>query len=180
MPYNLSHHARSCKSDESPAGVLRSGSLLLLLAAFRANAANFRAAHCDIDAAVARDLLFQLFVQFAFHFAHFSAAQTCDMNMVAGPVAFVEMAIAAKVEQIELVNQAVALQEIDRTVDGDSCDVGVDFLRALEDFTGIEMAARRLHHLEKHAALAREPDPARAQFALQTSGRFVDVDAFSG
>jgi hypothetical protein len=42
------------------------------------------------------------------------------------------------------------------------------------------MAARRLHHLQQHAALAREPDPARAKFALQTPRRFVDVDSFSG
>jgi hypothetical protein len=100
--------------------------------------------------------------------------------MVAWPVAFVEMTVAAKVEQVELVDQAVAFQQIDRAVDRDARDVGIDFLRALENFSSVEMAARRLHHLEKHAALPRQPDPARAELTLQTSGRFVDVDSFSG
>jgi hypothetical protein len=52
--------------------------------------------------------------------------------MVARPVAFVEMTVAAKVQQVELVNQAVAFQQIDGAIDGDARDVGIDFLRALE------------------------------------------------
>jgi hypothetical protein len=96
------------------------------------------------------------------------------------PVAFVEVTVAAKMKQIELVDQAVPFQQIDRAIDGDARDVGIDFLCALEDFARVEMAARGFHHLQEHAALAREPDPARAELALQTSRRFVDVDAFSG
>ena len=151
-----------------------------LLQAVLAVAADFCAGHCHFHVEVARNLLLQLLVQPAFEFAHFSAAQARHVNMVARAVALVEVAVAAKVEQIELVDQAVALQQIDRAVDSDARDVGIDFLRPLEDFACIEMPARRLHHLEKHAALAREPDPARAKLALQTSGRFVDVDSFSG
>jgi hypothetical protein len=90
------------------------------------------------------------------------------------------MAVAAKVEQIELVNQSVALQQIDCAIDGDARDVGIDFLRAIENLSGVEVAARRLHHLQEDSALAGEADPARAEFALQTSRRFVDVDSFSG
>jgi hypothetical protein len=106
--------------------------------------------------------------------------QTGDVNVVARPVAFVEVAVAAKMKQVELVDQAVALQQIDRAIDGNARDVRIDFLRALENFAGVEVASRRLHHLQEHSALAREPDSARAEFALQAPRRFVDVDSFSG
>ena len=158
----------------------RTDALLLLPLALRANAADFSAAHRDIDAAVARDLLLQLFVQLAFHFSHFSTMQTGDVNVVARAVAFVEVPVAAKVKQVELVDEPMAFQQIDRAIDGNARDVGIDFLRALEDFAGVEVAARGLHHLQKHSALAREPDSTGAKFALQASGRLVDVDSFSG
>ena len=82
---------------------------LAWFAAVGAEAAYFCAGHCDFDAAVAGDLGFQLLVEFAFEFADFAAADAGDVDMVARAVGFVEMAIAAEMQKIELVDQAVAL-----------------------------------------------------------------------
>src|SRR5271156_1847436 len=78
-------------------------------AAVGAEAAYFCAGYCDFDAAVAGDLGFQLLVEFAFEFADFAAADAGYVDVVAGAVAFVEVAVAAEVQEIELVDQAVAL-----------------------------------------------------------------------
>ena len=42
------------------------------------------------------------------------------MNVVARAVAFVEVLVAAQVEQVELVDQAVAFQQVDGAVDRDA------------------------------------------------------------
>ena len=59
----------------------------------------------------------QLFEWLAFHFAHFPQRGQRPHVNVARPVAFEEMVgSAAKVQQVELVNQAVAVfRQINRT-----------------------------------------------------------------
>ena len=92
--------------------------MLTGFAAVGAEAAYFGAGNRDFDAAVAGDLALQLFVEFAFEFADFAAADAGDVDVVARAMAFVEMAVAAEVQEIELVNEAMTLQEIQRAIDG--------------------------------------------------------------
>lgn len=139
---------------------------LSLCAAIAAQAADFGSGDADLDVAVARNLLHQIFVKLAFEFADFPAADAGDVNVVARAVAFVIVPVAAKVQQVELVNQPMSLQQVDRAVDRHRRDVRIDLVRTPEDFGRVEMAPRRLHHLQDHAALARQPNPPRAQFAL--------------
>src|SRR5277367_4195067 len=87
-------------------------------AAVGAEAAYFCAGYGDFDAAVAGDLGFQLLVEFAFELADFAAADAGDMDMVARAVAFVEVAIAAEMQEIEFVDEALTLEKIQRAIDG--------------------------------------------------------------
>jgi hypothetical protein len=151
-----------------------------LAAAVGADSAHFRAADGDFDASVARDLFLQLLVQLAFHLADFATTHAGNVDMIARAVAFVEMAVAAQVEQIELVDQAVALQQVNRAIDRHASDFRIDFLGAIEDFTGVKMAARGFHHLKQNAALACEANPASGELVLEVARRFVNVDAFAG
>jgi len=57
-------------------------------------------------------------------------------------------------QQVEFVYQALALQEIQRAIDGDARYAWIYFLGALENFVGVEMAARCVHDLQEDAALA--------------------------
>ena len=100
--------------------------------------------------------------------------------MVARSVALVEVPMAAKVEKVEFIDQAVMLQQFERAIDGDACDLWVDFLRMIENFPRIEVLRSALHHLQHYAALPGETYPARTQFPLEAPKRLVLVDAFAG
>ena len=148
-------------------------------AAVGAEAADFCAHDGDFDAAVSSDWLFELFVKFAFEFADFAAAHAGYVNVVARAVAFVEVAVAAEVEKIEFVDQALALQQVEGAINGDLGDSRIYFYGAFEDFAGVQVAAGGFHHLEEDAALASEANAAGAQGLLQMAGGFA-VDAFAG
>jgi len=132
------------------------------LAAIRAEAAYFGSRYGDFDSAIAGNLAFQFLVEFTFELANLSASHAGYVDMVARAVALVEMPVAAKVKKIELVNQALALQQIDRAIHGDASDRGINFLGAFEDFARVQVAAGCLHHLQQDAALAREANAAGA------------------
>ena len=70
------------------------------------------------------------------------------MNVVAGAVAFVEVAIAAEMEEVEFVNEAVAFQEIYGAIDGYLSDARVQFAGAFQDFAGVQVAAGGFHYLK--------------------------------
>lgn len=99
--------------------------------------------------------------------------------MVARAVALVEVAVAAEMQQIEFVDQAVAFQKIERAIDGYARDVFVDFLSAVEDFVGVQVAAGGFHDLQDDAALFGQADTFGAEGLLQVAGSFV-VDALAG
>jgi hypothetical protein len=149
-------------------------------AAFLAVTADFRAGNRNLDTAVARNLLLQFLVERAFDFANLPAAQAGNVDMIAWPVRFVEMAVAAEVQQVEFVNQALALEHLKRPVDSYARDVFVELLRALEDFVRVEMARRAFDHLNEHAALPRKPYAALAKLALEAAGRLMSVDPLAG
>jgi hypothetical protein len=154
--------------------------MLAGFAAVGAEAAYFCPGYGDFDAAVAGNLALQLFVEFAFEFADFAAAHAGYVDVIARAVAFVEMAVPAEVEQVELVDQTVVLEEFERAIDGDAGDIGIDLLREREYFAGVQVLRGALHHLQDHTALARQTNAARAELPLQAAGRLVNVDTFAG
>ena len=125
------------------------------LAAIRTETSYFGPRYGDFDAAVVRNLAFQFFVELAFKLANFSASHARYVDMVARAMALVKVPVAAKVKKVEFINQALALQQVDRAIHGDASDPGVDFLGAFEDFTRVQMAAGGFHYLQQDAALAR-------------------------
>ena len=102
------------------------------------------------------------------------------MDVVAGTVAFVEVLVAAEVQEVELVDEAVALEQIEGAVDGDAMHAGIDFLGAFEDGAGVEVALGVVHDLEEDSSLAGEADAALFESGLQAAGALVGVDAFAG
>ena len=102
------------------------------------------------------------------------------MDVIAGAVAFVEVLVAAQVEEVELVDQSVALEHVKGTVDGDAMDARVEFLRAIQDGAGIEVALGIVHDLEQDFSLAREAHSALGEGFLQAAGALVGVDSLAG
>ena len=133
-----------------------------------------------MNVAIAGDLFFELLVEARFEFADFAAAETRDMNVIAWAVGFVVVAIAAKMEKIEFIDEALALEEIDGAVNGDEVDFRINFLGALEDLVDVEMLLGGIHDLKNDATLAGDTNAALAQGGLEMAGGLGRVDAFSG
>jgi hypothetical protein len=150
------------------------------LQTFGAVAANFRARHRHLHVKIPRDLFLQLLVQAAFEFAHLSATQTGHVNVIARAVRLVIVPVAAKVEQIQFVDQALLFEQINRAVDGDEVDARVNLLSAFQDLVHIQMLLSIVHHLQNDAALPGHADSARGHRLLKFSGCFRGIEALTG
>ena len=126
------------------------------------------------------DLLLELLVEAAFEFADLAAAKAGDVDVVARAVAFVIVAVAAKMEEVELVDEALFFEEVDGAVNGDEMNAGIDFLGALEDLVDIEMLLGGVHHFENDAALASQANFAFTNGLLKLSGGLGGVEALAG
>jgi hypothetical protein len=113
-------------------------------------------------------------------FADFSAFQAGYVDVVAGPMAFVEVLVAAEVQEVEFVDEAGALEQVKSAINRDTMDSGIDFLGAFEDGAGVEVAFGVVHYFEEDFSLAREAYAALFQGGLEAAGALVRVDAFAG
>jgi len=102
------------------------------------------------------------------------------VDVIARAVGFVVMAVAAEVEEIEFVDEALFFEEVDGAVDGDEVDGGVHFLGAFEDLIDVEVLFGVVHDFENDAALAGEADSLFAEGFLEVAGGVGGVDAFAG
>ena len=72
--------------------------------------------------------------------------------MVAQAVAFALIVVPGRqawmCEEVKLVNEADALEHIERAIDGNAMNVGINFLGAIEDGSSVEVLIPALiHHL---------------------------------
>ncbi len=101
------------------------------------------------------------------------------MDVITRAVGFVIVAIAAKMEEIEFVDETFFFEEIDGAIDGDEMDFGADLLGALEDLVDVEMLLSGVHDLENDAALACEPNSPLAEGVAEVARGCGGVDAFT-
>jgi len=76
----------------------------LAIAAVLAEAADFGPRHSNLDIEIVGNLRFQILIKLRFKLADFAAANACHVNVIARPVAFVIMAMAAQMQKIEFVD----------------------------------------------------------------------------
>jgi len=91
------------------------------------------------------------------------------VDVVARAVAFVEVLVAAEVQQVELIDEAVAFQQIKGAVNGDAMNAGIDFPGPFENGAGVQVAFGVVHDLEQDFSLAREPHTALFESGLQAA-----------
>ena len=145
-----------------------------------ADAADFGAGDGYLHFEVAGDLFLELFVEAGFEFADLAAAETGDVNVVAGAVGFVVVAIAAEMEKIELVDETFFFEQVDGAIDGDEMDGGIDFLGAREDLVDVEVLLGSVHDFQDDATLASEANSLFTQSLLEMAGGIGGVDTFAG
>jgi hypothetical protein len=149
------------------------------VAAIFAKAADFRARDGDFDVEIIRDLRFQIFVKLRFEFTDSSAAHASDMDVITRAMAFVIMAMATEMEKVEFVDEAVIFEKVHRAIDRDARDIGVDLLRALENFLRVHVTRRAFEHFDEHHTLPRETNAAFSNLAREMARRLVLVDTFA-
>ena len=101
------------------------------------------------------------------------------MDMIARAVGFVVVAVAAEVEEIEFIDETFLFEKVNRAVNGDEVNFGIDFLGAGEDLVHVEMLLGGIHDLQDDAALAGETNMALAKGGLEVASGSSGVDAFS-
>lgn len=138
-------------------------------AALGAVAANFKARNHNVETAIALDLAFQPVEEIALELQDFSAPQAGHMNVVPLRAALVEMLFALHVHQVKFIDQAVPLEQFERTVNRDSIDASIEFLRVPQNLRGVEVLIRSFDHAQDGPALVRQPHTARCQRCLQSS-----------
>jgi hypothetical protein len=143
------------------------------------DAADFGAGDGHLDVTVAGDLILELLVEPGLELANLAAAETGDMDMVAGTMGFVIVSVTAKVKKVEFVDEAFFLEKVDGAVDGDEVDFGIDLLGASEDLIDVEVLLGGIHDLKNDAALAGEADAALTERTLKNALGLGDVDAFA-
>ena len=102
------------------------------------------------------------------------------MNVIPRAMAFVKMLVAPQVQQVEFVNQAVAFEQIQGSVDRDAVDPGIQFLSAFQDGSGVEVSFGAIHYAEQNFSLPRQANAAFFEGFLQAAGAFMDIDPFAG
>jgi len=122
--------------------------------------------------AVTLDLAFQAIKESAFEFCNFAAPKTSHMDVVSLRSTLVVMLLALQVHEIEFIDQAVALEEVQGPVDRYTVDLGINLARMAQNLAGIEVLLGGFDHAQNSAALPGHAHATRHQFGLQASRRF--------
>src|ERR1700730_9535223 len=108
-------------------------------------AADFQARDYDVELAITLNLPLQAVEEIALKFHDLAATQACHVNVVSLWTPFVVMLLALHVHQVELVDQAMTLEQIDGAVDGDPVDLRINLAGFAQDLAGVEVLFGGLH-----------------------------------
>ena len=125
-----------------------------------------------MEAAVAFDLALEPLELIADELRDLAATQAGGVDVIAGEPALIVMTFSVDVHEIEFVDQPVALEKIERAIDGAAIDGSVEGLSLAENLTGIEMLFRGFDHGEDGAALLGHANAPVGEMRLQTSRHF--------
>ena len=87
------------------------------------------------------------------------------------------MAVAVQVHQVELVDQALPLEQVQRAVDRAAIDGSIERPRLAQNLAGIEMLAGRLDDAQNRAALRGHADSTLGKLRLQDGPEFQFAEA---
>lgn len=119
-----------------------------------------------MELALALNLSLEAIEESAFEFHDASTAEAGHVDVIALRSAFIKMLFTLHVHEIELVDEAVTLEEIQSPVHGDAIYVWVETPRVAQDLAGVEMLLGGFDDAEDLAALACETNSTRRQFGL--------------
>jgi hypothetical protein len=134
--------------------------------------ADFQARYDDVKTAVALDLPLQSVEEVTLKLKDLPTAQAGHVNVVALRTPLVKVFLALHVHQVEFIDQAVALQKLERPVNGNAVYAGINLASVAEDLRSVEVLLGSFNHPKNGLALVREAQSPRGQGRLQSSGSF--------
>lgn len=90
----------------------------------------------------------------------FSTAEACGVDVVTLGFSFVIVSLAMDVHEIEFIDQAMPLEQLESPVNRTAIDRRVEAPRLAQDLRGIEMTRCRLDHLQDRLPLLGQPNSA--------------------
>jgi len=114
-----------------------------------------------MEPAVPLDLAFQAIEQVALKLSDLAAAQAGHVDVIALRPAFVVMLFSLQMHQIQLVHQAVSLEQVERPVDRNPVNLGIKLATLAQCLARIQMLLYGLPHAENGAALVCHAKPSR-------------------
>src|SRR5207248_8604018 len=121
---------------------------------------------------VALDMCLQAVEQVVFYFDNFSTTEAGHMYMVTSWPALVKVLLALHVHQVQLIDQALTFQQLERAVHSDFVDAGIDAPRLVQYLGRIKMLFCGFYNAKNGPALVSKSKAMRDQCGLQVSGRF--------
>jgi hypothetical protein len=83
-------------------------------------------------------------------------------------------------QQVQLVDQAMFFEQINRAVDGNQMHAPINLLSPLQDLIDIQVLLGVIHYLQNHAPLPRKTNALRAQRVLQITSSLRGVESLTG
>jgi hypothetical protein len=123
--------------------------------------AYFHPAYNNVKLAVALNLAFQTVEEITFKFFNLAAAQAGHVQVVTLRSAFIEVLFALEVHEVEFVDQAVALQQLQRSVNRYPVNGGIEFSGFPEQLAGVEVLLGGFNHAENGSPLSGHADAPR-------------------
>jgi len=75
------------------------------------------------------------------------------MDVVARPVRLIVVPVSAQMQQVQLIDQSMFFEEVNRAVDRNKVHAGIYLLRALQNLVHVQVLLGVVHHLQNHAPL---------------------------
>jgi len=122
-----------------------------------------------VKLAVVLDLIFEPIEQLAFKFGDLSATQARHVNMIALRPPFIKMLLALHVHKIEFVNQPVSLQYLQRAINRNPVDSGVELSRMAEDLRRIQVLFGIFYYAQNRPALMSQAKTTGRECRLQAA-----------
>jgi hypothetical protein len=125
-----------------------------------------------VELAIALDLALETVEEIAFKLRDLAAAQARHVDVIALRATLVKVFLALHVHEVEFVNQAMTLEQVEGAVYGHAVHFRINALRAAQDLARIEVLLGSLDYAENGASLTGHAQTAGHKFRLQASGSF--------
>ncbi|HXO31207.1 MAG TPA: hypothetical protein VN901_02510 [Candidatus Acidoferrales bacterium] len=145
--------------------------------AFFTDASDFQTNRANLEAAPCGHFSLQFLKQIARKLHDGTALKAGHVAMIMVGFDFVIVLLALDMHQVQLIDQATALQQVDRAIDRRAIDTRIFFSGKLEQGRCVEMPGRILDNADDQPPLFRDAYTARRQLIHQGRSRYFPLTA---